>query len=79
MTLKSSKIDQFKVCAKCGFDVRANESTRIDCIYPIKRDKSEWNCYCNPQMSGCGRVTYATSICDLAKKWNDGETSEIIV
>lgn len=79
MKTKDNKIEQFNTCKECGFDVSSDESIRIDCIYPMNREKSKWNCYCNPQMGGCGRVVYADSIHDLEKKWNDGETSEIII
>lgn len=66
----------FNVCINCGFDINKSEDISIDCIYPLDRNKENWNAYCNVSMGGCGRILYAKSLEELEINWNNGITSE---
>ncbi|MCY9870400.1 hypothetical protein [Vibrio barjaei] len=76
---KSGGQPSFQRCVACDFNVFDEEHVRIDCIYPLNRERTEWNCYCNPSLGGCGRVVYGRTQSEIAKFWNDGDTSEVIV
>lgn len=50
----------------------------IDVLYPLNREKTKWNIYCNISLFGCGRVVYGKSEEHVIERWNNNETDEFI-
>ena len=71
-----------KPCAQCGKEWNSNWEL-IDTIYPSKRDSytgefTEWNVICQIHNGGCGRTVYGNSKNEVLKRWNEGETDEVM-
>ena len=69
-------IFKFKPCS-CGKDL-LNEDYFDDTLYPMNRERTKFNAYCNPLYSGCGRTVYGQSIKEVSIRWNNNLTDEII-
>ena len=69
------KNDIFKPCG-CGMNLLHGEDpyATIDTIYPVNRERTIINAYCNVSMGGCGRIVYARNIDMLRERWNNDVT-----
>lgn len=70
------KQPKFNVCS-CGKHLLQGD-TLIDTVYPVNREHTEYNAYCNVNSGGCGRTVYAPNLNELAERWNNGETDEVL-
>lgn len=67
----------FNCCSNCQ-RVLLNPEYFDDTLYPVNRERTKFNAYCNPIFGGCGRVVYGKSIKNVAVRWNNNETDEFI-
>jgi|TARA_Y100001960_G_scaffold22810_1_gene20041 hypothetical protein len=59
----------------CGSKL-LKEYDHIDLVYPVNREKTKYNAYCNSSLGGCGRTVYGKDIEEVNKRWNEGITDE---
>lgn len=62
----------------CGINI-GEENTLIDSLYPMNRERTEWNFCCQLHNMGCGRTVYGKSKDDVIQKWNNGVVDEMDV
>lgn len=60
----------------CGKDV-SDESTLLDTLYPLNRERTKWNMICQVHNFGCGRTVFAPTKEKALERWNKGLTDEI--
>lgn len=56
-------------CTICG----VTHVELIDVLYPLNREKTLYNIYCNPTLNGCGRTVYGNSESHVVARWDNGE------
>ena len=60
---------------QCGVKI-SDEHILIDSLYPLNRERTQWQLGCAIHNGGCGRYVYGSSIEEVVEKWNNGETDE---
>lgn len=67
--MKSNNLEPCSVCGKTHTEL-------IDVIYPLNREQTKWNVYCNNTLGGCGRIVYGTTEQEAIARWNIGIIDE---
>lgn len=69
-------MEHLELCT-CGNNISGDQ--RIDSVYPLNRERTEWNVCCQVHNGGCGRIVYADTVEQAIQRWNDGYTDEFII
>lgn len=69
-------MEYLELCS-CGNDISGDQ--RIDSVYPLNRERTEWNVCCKVHNGGCGRTVYADSAEQAILRWNEDKVDEYII